>query len=214
MIKLSKTQICKIIQYGGFLGSLLSKIAGPLMKVAVPLAKKYFRSIGNNSCCFSNWCRNSKKIHSFRTATVIFSNEEMYDILKILQALEDSNVLLKGITKTIENETREQKRGFLGKLLGTLEASLLENMLTEKRILRAGYGNKEGKGMLRTGYESKDLFLKTLIPSHPLTNFRMQKYYQTEPRFNGVYSSDTLPKRIKDWEYVINVDEYADVGTH
>ena len=214
MIKLSKTQICKIIQCGGFLGSLLSKIAGSLMKVAVPLVKKYFRSIANNSCCFSNWCRNSKKIHSSRTATVIFSNEKMYDILKILQALEDSNVLLKGITKTTEIETREQNRGFLGKLLGTLEASLLENMLTEKRILRAGYGNKEGKGMLRTGYGSKDLFLKTLIPSHPLTNFRMQKYYQNEPRFNGVYSSDTLPKRIKDWEYVINVDEYADVGTH
>ena len=109
---------------------------------------------------------------------------------------------------------REPKRGYLGKLLGTVGASLLGNMLTEKRILRAGYGNKEGKGMLRTGYGSKDLFLKTLIPPHPLTNFGLQKYYQNEPRFNGFYSSDTLPKRIKNWEHVINVDEYADVGTH
>ena len=60
-LKLSKTQISKIIQSGGLLGWLLSKLAGPLMKVAIPLAKKYFSSIRNNSCCFSNWCRNSKK---------------------------------------------------------------------------------------------------------------------------------------------------------
>ena len=53
-LKLSKAQISKIIQSGGFLGSLLSKLAGPLMKVAIPLAKKYFSSIRNNSCCFSN----------------------------------------------------------------------------------------------------------------------------------------------------------------
>ena len=53
-LKLSKAQIFKIIQSGGFLGSLLSKLAGPLMKVAVPLGKKYFSSIRNYSCCFNN----------------------------------------------------------------------------------------------------------------------------------------------------------------
>ena len=61
---------------------------------------------------------------------------------KIVQALEDSNILLKGVTKTIENETKEQKGGFLGMLLGTLEASFLGNMLTGKGMLRAGYGCK------------------------------------------------------------------------
>ena len=81
-------------------------------------------------------------------------------------------------------------------LLGTLGASLLENMLTGKGILRTGYGNKEGKGMLRAGYGSKDFQLKKkLIPPHPLTNFEIQKYYQSEPRFNGVYSTDNLPKK-------------------
>ena len=60
-IRLSKAQITKIIQSGGFLGSLLSKLAGPLMKVAVLLAKKYFSSIRNNSSCFSSRSRNSKK---------------------------------------------------------------------------------------------------------------------------------------------------------
>ena len=52
-----------------------------------------------------------------------------------------------------------------------------------------------------------------LIPSHPLTNFEIQKYYQNEPRFNGVYSRDNLPK-IKDGAYIINLDEYSDIGTH
>ena len=53
-----------------------------------------------------------------------------------------------------------------------------------------------------------------LMPPHPLTNFEIQKYYQNEPRFNGVYSRNNLPKKIKDGAYVINLDEYADVGTH
>ena len=53
-----------------------------------------------------------------------------------------------------------------------------------------------------------------LMLPHPLTNFEIQKYYQNEPRFNGVYSRDNLPKKIKDGAYVINLDEYADVGTH
>ena len=82
----------------------------------------------------------------------------MNDIVKIVQALEDSNILLKEITKTIENEAKEQKGGFLGMLLGTLGASSLGNMLTGKGMLRTGYGDKEGKGMLRAGYGNKKLF--------------------------------------------------------
>ena len=53
-----------------------------------------------------------------------------------------------------------------------------------------------------------------LMPPHPLTNFEIQKYYKNEPRFNGVFSRNNLPKKIKDEAYVINLDEYADVGTH
>ena len=53
-----------------------------------------------------------------------------------------------------------------------------------------------------------------LMPPHSLTNFEIQKYYQNEPRFNGVFSRNNLPKKIKDGTYVINLDEYADVGTH
>ena len=61
-----------------------------------------------------------------------------------------------------------------------------------------------------------DLQWKTriLILPHPLTNFKIQKYYQNEPRFNGVYSRDNLPDKIKDGAYVINLDKYSDIGTH
>ena len=65
----------------------------------------------------------------------------MNDIIKIVQALEDSNILLKGLTNTIKNETKEQKGGFLSMLLGTLVASLLGNLLSVKGIARAGYGD-------------------------------------------------------------------------
>ena len=85
------------------------------------------------------------------TATLIISNEEMNYIIKIVQALEDSNILLKGATKTIKNKAKEQKRGFLSMLLGTLGASLLGNLLTWKGIVRTGSGNKKGKGLLRAG---------------------------------------------------------------
>ena len=51
------------------------------------------------------------------------------------------------------------------------------------------------------------------MPPYPLTNFEIKKYYQNESRFNGVYSRDNLPK-IKDRAYIINLDEYSDIGTH
>ena len=53
-----------------------------------------------------------------------------------------------------------------------------------------------------------------LIPPHPLTNFEIQKYYQNEPKFNGVFSRNNLLKKIKDGAYVTNLDEYADIDTH
>ena len=83
--------------------------------------------------------------------TLTISNEEMNDILKIVQALEDSTILLKGVTKKIKNETKEQKGGFLNMLLVTLGASLLGNLLIGKGIVRTGSENKIGKGIVRAG---------------------------------------------------------------
>ena len=74
----------------------------------------------------------------------------MNDIMKIVQALEDFNILLKGVTKTIKNETKGQKGGFLSMFLGTLGASLRANLLAGKGIV--GSGNKKRKGIVRAGY--------------------------------------------------------------
>ena len=139
-IKLSKAQISKVSQSGGFLGSLLSKIAGPLMKVAVPLAKNILAPLGIKAAASAIDTGIQKKIHGSGTTTLVISNEEMNDILKIVQALEDSNILLKGVTKTIKNERRERKGEFLSMLLGTLGASLFVSLLTGKGFLRAGKG--------------------------------------------------------------------------
>ena len=90
-----------------------------------------------------------KNIHGSGTTTLLISNKEINDITKIVQALEDSNILLKRVTKTIKNGTKEQKGGLLSMLLGNLGASLLENLLTWKGIVRAVTGSKKGKGIVR-----------------------------------------------------------------
>ena len=78
---------------------------------------------------------------------LIIEQEDMNDIIKIIEALENSGILLKGVTKTIENETKEQRGGLLRMLLGTLGASLLGNLLTGKGMMRADKGIvKAGEG--------------------------------------------------------------------
>ena len=93
-----------------------------------------------------------KKIHGSGTTTLIISNEEINDIIKIVQALEDSNILLKRVTKKIKNKIKERKGWFLGMLSGTLGASLLGKMLAAKGVVRAGSGNKKGKRIVRAVY--------------------------------------------------------------
>ena len=68
-----------------------------------------------------------------------------------MKIVQHSNIVLKGVIKTIKNETKEQKGGFLDMLLSTLGASLLGNLLPGKGIVRAGYGNEKGKGIVRAG---------------------------------------------------------------
>ena len=135
------------------------------------------------------------------TTTLIISNDEMNDIIKIVKSLENSGVLLKGVSETIQHEAKEQRGGFLIMLLGTLGASLLGNLLNGgKGVIRTGDGNKKKSDLL--------------IQFHPLTNFETSEYYENELRFNGVYSRDDLPAKIKKGAYVINLDEYEDAGTH
>ena len=94
------------------------------------------------------------------TTTLIISNDEMDDILKIVKSLENSGVLLKGVSETIQHEAKEQSGGILSMLLGTLGASLLGNVLSKglsgKGAVRAG------EGTIRAGYGSKRPSLKTI----------------------------------------------------
>ena len=156
-IKLSKTLLPKMMQSGGFLGNLLGKLAGPLMKVAMPLAKNVLAPLGISAAMSAIDGSIKKKMFGSGTTTLIISNDEM-DILKIVKSLEDSNVLLKGVSETIQHEAKEQRGGFLSMLLGTLGASLLSDVLSKglsgKGVIRAG------EGTIRDGYGSKKPSLK------------------------------------------------------
>ena len=101
-----------------------------------------------------------KNILGSGNTTLIISNNEIEDIIKIVKSLEDSGLLLEGVTETVRNEVKEQKGWFLSMLLDTLGASLLGNLLTGKGIYRADKGigngrNRAGDGILRAGYGSK-----------------------------------------------------------
>ena len=157
-IKLSKTQLSKMIQSGGFLGNLLSKLAGPLMKVAMPLAKNVLAPLGLTAAMSAIGGSIKKKMLGSGTTTLIISNDEMNDIIKIVKSLENSGVILKGVSETIQHEAKEQRGGFLIMLLGTLGASLLGDVLSKglscRGVIRAG------EGTIRAGYGSKGSSLK------------------------------------------------------
>ena len=120
-----------MIQSGGFLGNLLGKLAGPLMKVAMPLAKNVLAPLGLSAAMSAIDGSIKKKIFRSGATTLIISNDEMDDILKIVKSLEGSGILLKGVSETIQHEAKEQRGGFLTMLLGTLGASLLGDVLSK-----------------------------------------------------------------------------------
>ena len=159
-----------------------------------------------------------KKIHGSGVKLII-EQEDMNDIIKIIEALENSGVLLRGVTKTIENETKEQRGGFLSMLLGTLGASLLGNLLTGGKVIaRAGDGIVRAvEGSVASGAKgegSEKNNLNSLLHFHPLTNIEISEYYASESRFHGVCSRDNLPKITKKGACIINSDEYENTGTH
>ena len=147
-----------MMQSGGF----LSKLLGPLLKtglrliknVITPLAKSVLTPLGLTAASAADagihkkilGSGNNRHSSSAPHITLLISNEEINDIIKIVKSLEDSGLLLKGVTETVQNEVKEQKGGFLIMLLGTLGAILLGNLSIGKGIYRAG----KGKGIVRT----------------------------------------------------------------
>ena len=147
-----------MIQSGGFLSGFL----GPLLKAGLPLikngtkplAKTVLTPLGLTAAASAADTGTLKKILGSGTTTLIISNDQMEDIMKIVKSLEDSGLLLKGVSETSQNEAKEQKGGFLNMLLGALGASLLGNRLAGEGNTRAGYDSKR-KGIIRAEYGSK-----------------------------------------------------------
>ena len=143
-IKLSKTQLHQIGQSRGSLGRLL----GPLLitglpligNVLEPLAKSVLMPLRLTVAALATEAANHKKMFESGVATLITLNEEINDVMKIVESLEESGFLIKGVSDATKNEAKEQKGGFLGMLLGTLGTSLLGNLLTGKGKIRASKG--------------------------------------------------------------------------
>ena len=150
-IKLSKTQLSKMMQSGGFLGRLLGlllKTGLPLIKNVInPLAKSVLILLELTAAASADDAGLHEKILGSDTTTLIISNDEMEGIMKIVKLLEDSGLLLKGASETIQNETKEQRGGFRSVLLGTLDASLLGNILAGKGAIETS----QGRGVNRVG---------------------------------------------------------------
>ena len=144
-----------MIQSRGFLGKLLRallKTGLPLIKsVITPLAKSVLILLGLTAAAADAGIH-KKILGSGNNTTLIISNKDMDDLIKIVKSLEDSGLLLKGITESVQNEIKEQKGRFLSMLLGTLGANLLGNLLTGKGAFHARKRvNKKRKGIHRAG---------------------------------------------------------------
>ena len=139
-----------MIQSRAFLGRLL----GPLLKTGLPITKDVIKLLAKSvlillgltaAASAADAGIHKKILGSGNNTTLIISNKDMDDLIKIVKSLEDSGLLLKGVTGSIENEVKKQKGGFLSMLLGKLGASLLGNLLTGKGV------NKKGKESIRAG---------------------------------------------------------------
>ena len=152
-----------------------------MKSVIKPLAKSVLIPLGLTAAASAADAGIHKKIlgSGYNNTILIISNDEMDDILKIVKSLQDSSLLLKGVSETIQHEAKEQRGGFFSMLLGTLGASLLGDVLSKdlsgKCVIRAGEGTirtgegtiragkgviRAGKGTIRAGYGSKRPSLK------------------------------------------------------
>ena len=141
------------MQKGGFL-----RFLAPLLESGLPLLKSVIKPLGmlglTAAVSATDAVINKKILGSGNHTTLIVSNDDMQDLLKIVNSLEDSGILLDGITETVKNEVKEQEGSFLSMLLVTLGASLLGDLLTKNLSGRGVI--RSGEGTIRTGYGSKN----------------------------------------------------------
>ena len=135
-MNLSKTKLSKIVQMGRFLGRLL----GPLLKTDLPLMKNVFKALAKSvliplrliAAVSATDAAMQKKIHELGMTTILISNKEMKDIIKIVKSLKESSIFVGDVSETIENEAKQQKGGFLSMLFGILSTSFTGSLLTDK----------------------------------------------------------------------------------
>ena len=148
-----------MIQSAGF----LDRILGPLLRTGLPLTKNVIKPLAKSvliplglrvAASAADAGTHKKILGSGHNTTLIISNDEMEDILKILKSLEDYGILLEGVIETIKDEAKSQKGRFCSMLLGTIGASLLGNMFAGKGVMRAG------EGTTRVGYGSERSLIK------------------------------------------------------
>ena len=144
-IKLSKAQINKIIKEGGNLGRLLMNFLPRLIKPAISIRKNILAPLGLSAAMPATDAAFQKNMYRSENKTLIISNNDLNDLIKIATALEEHDIFLKGTGRAITNNAKKQEGGFLSMLLGALGASLLGNLLTGKGMYRTG------KGLYRTG---------------------------------------------------------------
>ena len=144
-IKLSKSQINKLIKEGGALGSILARFLAKLIKPAISLGKNILAPLGLRAAISATDAAIQKKMYGHGTKAVKFSDKDLNDMTKIVKALEDSDVLMKGVTKTLKNDIKNGGAlPLIPMLLGTLGASLL----TGRGMYRAG---NQGQGLFGAG---------------------------------------------------------------
>ena len=144
---------------------ILCRLLGPLVKTGLPLIKNVIKPLakrgliplGLTAAASVADAGIHKKILGSGNATLIVSNDEIHDIIKLIKSLEDSGLLTKGVTGTVQNEVKEQKGGFLSALLRTLSASSLGDLLIGKGVIATSQGRGicragKGKGIVRAGY--------------------------------------------------------------
>ena len=141
-IKLSNAQLFKIIESGGFLGTLLGKLAGPMMKFDVLLAKNVLAPLATMASATAIDGAIQKKmrvlgiVRAVKGITLVISNEDMDEIIRIAKLLQNSGIWIDGVSETVKRKIKKQESGFIGILLETLGASLLGNMFTAKEKMR------------------------------------------------------------------------------
>ena len=185
-------------QSGGFLGRFL----GPLSKTGFLLMKNVLKTLAvlillNAAIQGEILGSGMHLLNVTKQTTLLISNEEMDDIIKVIKSLQVSGLFM---------------------LLGTLEASLLGILLGGRQVKRLKSSDILERGFMKASestIRADEITFRAvqdfnLMPSHALTNFEIEKYYKNEPKFNVIYSRNNLAK-IKDRAYVINLDEYKSI---